>query len=420
MIRVLMIAHNSSAGMDSEDMGLADRTASVVNQYGKDRVRLAFAYMADDGDETVTERGGITYYPLNANLAAFKGILDWDKAKIRLLDVIRDFEPDVIQCFGAEWPYGAIAEDTDVPVVIHMMGFLNIYYPAIDMAVGYDASAAAMARNRGFVRRVKDFLRGRKRPEDPAARFQDAVSAFERRVMAANRYFMGRTEWDKGIVRYYSPGARYYHVPEVIKSSVVEAAGQWHYHGGDRLRLLTVSSGDDRKGNEIILRTAALLKELLHLDFEWIVTGKREFFTRYEKRTGITCESVNVQVIGLIKTRQIIEELKAADFFIHPSIVDNSPNAVCEAQLVGCPVIASNVGGLPQFVEHDVTGFLYPYSEPHALAFFIGDLYKDGAYLERISRKATETALARHDDKKTAEALIGAYEDIIKDHGAKG
>ena len=71
---------------------------------------------------------------------------------------------------------------------------------------------------------------------------------------------MGRTEWDRNIVKYYSPGTKYYYAPEAICPLIYESAGSWLYRPQAKLRLLIVSRADTRKGNEIILRTAQLLK----------------------------------------------------------------------------------------------------------------------------------------------------------------
>jgi glycosyltransferase involved in cell wall biosynthesis len=149
------------------------------------------------------------------------------------------------------------------------------------------------------------------------------------------------------------------------------------------------------------------------MDFEWRVAGSKDFMPYYEKLTGIGHQRVSIELLGKIEEEQIVEELKAADFFIHPSIIDNSPHSVCEAQMIGCPVIASNVGGVPQLVEHGVTGWLYPYNEPHSLVFLIGNLLRDTELLLRVSKNAVKTALERHDPETIVRKMKEAYETII-------
>lgn len=454
-LKVLWIAQSCSLQEDAGNPGMIGRMESVLTPFFGDRVQLAVAYMADGKHSKKMRRGGIEYYSVDADLRVGITDRDWERAREELLRVIRDFCPDLIQCFGAEWPYGMIAEVVDIPVVIHLMGFLNIYYMSIHMARGdiYQNHTAARkkpveagpeklhrpvksqqmqekqvhketigeaigaANEEAIEETIGEAIEetiGETIEETIEETGEDRCQRFERQVMAANSFFFGRTQWDKNIARYYSPGSCYFHIPEVMKPSIYNALGQWTYQERGRLRLFSLSSGDDRKGNEIILRTAEILKDLLGFDLEWRVAGSRDFFPYFEQRTGIRHKDVGIELLGMIGSEEIIEEMSSADFFVHPSIMDNSPNTVCEAQLIGCPVIASNVGGLPDLVENGKTGFLYPYNEPHTLAFMIANLRGDKKLLSEISKNEVTEARRRHDPQMIAEVMVQAYETIVK------
>lgn len=122
---------------------------------------------------------------------------------------------------------------------------------------------------------------------------------------------------------------------------------------------------------------------------------------------------MNVQLLGMLEQEDIVEELKSADLFIHPSIIDNAPRAICEAQLIGCPVIASNVGGVPQLVEDGTTGFLYPYGEPHTLAFLIANLMEQPDMLTAVSQTAVRVSRERHDPERIARKTLDVYRQIL-------
>ena len=401
------------------DPGLAARTAQLIHYYGNHRMQAAMAYMKSHPDETNFTRDGVIYCPVTTKMDLGTTRDEWESTKQDLLRAIGEFRPDVIHCFGSEWIFSAVVRDVSVPVVIHMMGFLTIYHTTLDLLPNCFQSDEQ--RKKG---QIAYALRKLKHPLYPGKRQEsgeddhnfEAVNAIEQDIMGMNRYFMGRTEWDRNIVRYYSPGAKYYRVQEAVKPAVYGAAGQWRHLSRQKLHLLTISSADDRKGNGIILRTAKLLRDLLGLDFAWKVAGNRECFSRYEQITGIRCDDVNIELTGPLENDRIIYELKNADMFIHPSAIDNSPHSVCEAQLIGCPVIASNVGGVPDLVEDGVTGFLYPYNEPHTLAFLIGNLHLSPELLTSVSHNSCSAALERHDPFRIAETLYAAYKDIIDDY----
>ena len=401
-LKVMWLTTDSSRMVKSEERTTSAPLESALMAYYGKEVQLAIVFEQEYEGQAKLVRGNVCYFPLAARLKKVGECVPfWDESKKKILQVIEEFQPDMIQCFGSEWTYGAIVEETCVPVVIHMMGFLNIYHMAVDMVIN---SLPMQPVEKNTI----------SKPEKHVPNIVEQANAFELNVMKNNKYFMGRTEWDKKIVKFYSPGAKYYHMPEAMREIIWQARGTWRYHFQGKLRLLTISSADYRKGNEIILRTALILKTVLGLDFEWRVAGSRDFFPFFENRTQLHCRDLNISLLGMIDAGQVREEMQAADFFIHPSIVDNSPRSICEAQLIGCPVIASNVGGIPQLVEDGKTGFLYPYNEPHTLAFIIGSMYKDVARLTMLSKKEVSVASLRHDPRKIAGKLYEIYKKILK------
>lgn len=264
-VRVLFVAADCSLQNYTRRTELAAWYEGVLADCCEGRLQVAIAF--GDAGGQMRERMAaheiplnprVTYLPLDTNLSYGAIGEGWDHARRALLEAIDQFRPDVIQCLGSEWPYGAIAEDVSIPVVIHMMGFLNIYYPSTDMANGYTHEQPQPKR--------RSLRFWRSEPEPVVDEFRalcERNAEFERCVMRANRYFMGRTEWDRNIVRYYAPGSQYFQVSECIKHPFVRHAGSWRYHFGGKLRLLTVSTADDRKGNTVILQTAMVLKETL-------------------------------------------------------------------------------------------------------------------------------------------------------------
>ncbi|MBP5280349.1 MAG: glycosyltransferase, partial [Erysipelotrichaceae bacterium] len=393
--------------------GLVTRTASILSRYKKEEVQVAIAYGNGSGKDRFS-KNNIIYYPLNADLSIQSIFSQWEEARNEILGVIEDYQPDIIQCFGTEWPYGLIAQDTRIPLVIHVMGFYGIYAQQLDSI--YHFSAEGKRKDDLTVVGSDRLFSGRYEKDSSELtdqRLEVLKSSFERKVMEVNRFFFGRTNWDKRIVRYYSPQASYFHIEESIHQCIYEAAGTWKPKRENKLRIVTISSGDDRKGNEIILRTALLLKELIGLDFEWRVAGHPEYFARYEEISGINHYDVNIVLLGMIDSQRVISELQEADLFIHPSLIDNSANSICEAQLIGTPVIASDVGGTADIIKDRFSGMLYPYNEAHSLAFLIAEVANDEDYLLNISKNEVEIAIKRHDPEKIADSIVEAYHKII-------
>lgn len=86
-----------------------------------------------------------------------------------------------------------------------------------------------------------------------------------------------------------------------------------------------------------------------------------------------------------------------------------------KAQLIGTPIISTNAGGIPSLIENGETGFLYPYSEPHALAFKIMNLAGNKEELEKVSNNEYRVSHNRHNPENIARQIIQIYSQIIKD-----
>lgn len=353
-------------------------------------------------------KNGTTYYPI-CKSTSIKEKLDvlfnfnaiWRLLKPHCLKVIKDFKPDIIHCFGSEWPFALVAEDIKIPVVVHMQGFINIYRLSSSMCV-----------------RLSDFYKFYH--YNPFKMFHywyrskkdDASDIREQKIMKVNHYFMGRTDWDKNIVKYYSPGSQYYYCPEAIRPEIFHSSKIWNFKSRKKMRLITISSASSLKGNDLILRTAKLLKQF-NFDFEWRVSGSKDTFNLFESILGVRHEDLNIILLGYINSEQIINELSEADAYVHTAIIDNSPNSLCEAQLIGCPVISTNVGGIPQLVDNGNTGILYPFNEPHTLAFILMNVFGDKELMEKLSVNEFKVSHERHDELKIVKRLCSIYNDII-------
>lgn len=81
--------------------------------------------------------------------------------------------------------------------------------------------------------------------------------------------------------------------------------------------------------------------------------------------------------------------LKAFDIFVLPSRTESSGYVLLEAGLAGLPVVASNVGGIPEIIEDGVTGLLVPPENPRALSDAIQKLIADPSLREKFGSALT-------------------------------
>lgn len=410
-MRVLWLSVTPSLYDEKTYGGWVASLERIVKQYGKN-IDLGIAFEHTDRCFKV-ERDGVTYYPMNkvdSRLKKLRLMLnyanDWNFVRPLVKNVIDDFKPDIIHCFSSEWPFGLIANEVSVPVVIHMQGFINIYTLSSSMCCRTSDQFKYHHYNPLSI--LHYWYRSLKK---------ESSKEREREVMRRNRYFMGRTEWDKNIVKYYSPESKYYHCEEAIRQEIFSSDVKWNFIPRKKMRIVTISSASSLKGNDLILRTAKLLKDF-GFDFEWRVAGSKDSFKFFESIIGLKHSDLNINLIGFINANEVARELSEADVYVHTAIIDNSPNSLCEAQLIGCPVVATNVGGIPQLVENGRTGILFPFNEPHTLAFTLMNIHGDKNLLERLSQNELTVSHSRHDERNIMQTLNSIYTDIIKSYKA--
>jgi glycosyltransferase involved in cell wall biosynthesis len=166
----------------------------------------------------------------------------------------------------------------------------------------------------------------------------------------------------------------------------------------------------------LILKTAILLKQNENFDFEWNIYGVQldsEYAKFIKNLVGINFFENNVVLKGVTLEKELLQGLLNSNLFIHTSYIDNSPNTVCEAQLIGLPVISTNVGGISTLIQDEVDGFLVPSNEPHILAYKIIDLYVNCDKLYYVSQNSFRVAHQRHNRSAIKDQLIDIYSSVV-------
>lgn len=402
--------HNNSYGGGGWIRSLASELSK------RDDIQLATAYFYDD-DISAFEENGYMHIPMyrleRTKVQKFR--YNWDKSYrksydesnlIMMKNVIEEFTPDIIQVFGTESVFTPLIGKCQIPIVLYLQGMLNPIYNAYYPNLMNDSTIKSLKKdkaeflfNNGLIRRYKDL-------KDIADR--------ERRVFKDAKYVIGRTSFDYRISRLYAPQSQYFKLNEMMRKSFYVSPKWEKPFGQSEYHIFSTLSGVTYKGFDVILRTAKILKDN-SCHFKWHIAGlnKNHSVVRlFEKFTRICSDDVGVTYLGVLNEGQLIEQLSQSDVMVHPSYIDNSPNSVCEAQLLGLPVIACYVGGVPDFIEHEVSGLLMPTNDPYTLASY---LMKDISepYLYKYSEIARKRAFKRHNSEMIVTDAISIYKNIL-------
>jgi glycosyltransferase involved in cell wall biosynthesis len=104
--------------------------------------------------------------------------------------------------------------------------------------------------------------------------------------------------------------------------------------------------------------------------------------------------------------------MKEWDAFALPSLHEGFSVALLEAMIAGVPVVASNVGGVPEVIQQGGNGLLVPPADPSALASSIRFLLENPAEAERMGAEARARA-HEFTRTRTAERIVSVYERLL-------
>lgn len=389
---------------------------AITKEMPDTKFGIAFLYPKN---EQKIEKKNITYYPIyNPEKKPFPKIYYYwrgykNERKPHLIPkiqkIITDFKPDIIHLFGTESQLSIIAGNTRVPIVAHLQGLLNPCTHAF-YAMGlnrYSFLFNQFSINEWILKNGVIFAEKNMR-----VRCKQELETFRNL-----NYVMGRTMWDKQVSTLLAPQAKYFHVDEVLRSEFYQKT--WCLPDNKTFIITSTISKTVYKGLDLILRTAQLLKQHSTINFEWRVVGinQGDKFTRFfEKSYHINSDDVNVKYVGIMDANTLCENLLQSHIYVHPSYIDNSPNSVCEAQLLGMPVTATNVGGVSSLIENGKDGILVPANAPFELAYHLLDLFKEKQKMIRLGQNAQKKAKERHSKEIIVTDLLNTYSSVINEN----
>lgn len=354
-----------------------------------------------------------TYYPIQLpSKTLFRRILTrYGLQKIRRTDyvneirnVIADFKPDVIYLFGIENRLAHILGNTDIPVLLHLQGLLapysNAFYPPGINGSNYPLTLRDIAKHSN--------------PRFSKSRFEERAE-LEKQLFKDAKFCLGRTKWDYQVSQLLAPQSEYFEVNEVLRPLFYANAGKWRLNASGKLIITSTISQTIYKGFDLVLKTAQLLKEA-GVDFKWNLIGvhaSSKFVKDFERIMGIRAEDVNVSFKGVLAPQGIIDTLLNTRVYVHPSYIDNSPNSICEAQMLGVPVVACNAGGVASLLDEGRAGCLVPANAPYELAYHLRQFQQDSSYFEKERVHSTELSRERHSHEAIFESLMKAINFAI-------
>lgn len=322
----------------------------------------------------------------------------------RCVDIANICKPDLIHIHGSESLFGLVQGRTDIPVVISLQGIISSYqyftFAGFELRERLKLFGIEYVKGRGIFHEVV---------------WQRHQSERERRILKQCRYVIGRTQWDRDFCKLMNPEVKYYKVGEILRDPFYEYS--WDPTRLDTQTVFSTISSGPRKGALLLIEAIGILKHYGYPNIQLRLAGlirRSHIWPIIERRIRKNEIKENVVLLGAMNASELARELAQCSVFAHPSFIDNSPNSLAEAMIVGAPCVATAVGGVPSMLEEGEEGYLCTPGDPYSLASNINELLSNVENAQKIASNAKRIALTRHDSQLVTKQLLSAYKNIVQ------
>lgn len=355
-------------------------------------------------------KDGVQYYVIPQNRWLEKaGVFEASLTRAYLRKcaaIIEDFKPDLIHVHGTERFYGLVKARglTRVPMALSIQGLLG---PCSRNTFGGLTWREILATHRPM-----DLVRG-DCAWSSARRFRRGVATEEAVIRSAD-VVLGRTDWDAAQTWALAPNRRYMRVGELLRPEFHDA--QWRLDTCRRQSIMVTNARDPMRGFDTILEAMVLLRATFP-DVRVCLAaglGAGSYARHLQKKIAHLGLQDRVELLGYLDAPELVARLRQSHCFVIASHMENSPNSLCEAMLVGMPCVASFVGGIPSLVSDGRSGLMFSPGDASALAGRIKDVLENDELASGLSQEARKVALERHAPQKVVSELMNAYQTLLR------
>ncbi len=334
-----------------------------------------------------------------------------------LTQIISEVRPDIVHIFGTEFAHtlamANVCNAMDIKMVISIQGLVSVY--AKHYLSGLPTNILRKTTLRDFLRR--DNLWQQQKKFKQRGRLE--VEAIKK-----TKHVIGRTTWDKACVSWINSEAEYHFCNETLRDAFYE--NSWMLEGCEKHTIITSQGSYPIKGLHFMLEAMPLILEKYPDTVLYVAgdnpakSGSISQKLRQSSYGKYLIELIDkhqlhnsVRFTGPLNEQQMCDRYIKSNVFVCPSSIENSPNSLGEAMILGMPCVASDVGGVSDMLKHEDEGFVYQADAPYMLAYYVCEIFADDNLARRLSTNAKKHAMKTHDRKINTLRLQGIYHNIF-------
>ena len=358
---------------------------------------------------------GITYFSLY-----YTSSTSLSELESKCNEIVTKFNPDIVNIEGTEFLHARAmqlsAKNHNIPAVVSLQGILNGQYayqcgqlPVDDMMFSksltniFSAWIMHLRKTRWYKPRMKP----------------------EKEIIENADYILGRTTWDRAHSYAINPNAKYYPCSRILRAPFYEE--KWSLEKTERHSIYVGNGYNALKGAHfVVMALPYLIRE--YPDVKVYIAGYKPFqendkrsilkkgYAAYLKKLiydlGV---QDHIEFTGPLKAPQVAQMLSKVNAYVLCSTIENSPNTLGEAMMVGTPCVSAYVGGVSDMAEDGKEALFYRNDDPKLLAWNLKRIFDSDELALALSEAGKKKARITHDPERNAQLLIDAYTDILKE-----
>lgn len=374
-----------------------------------DKIELFIATVNSCVTELKKLKGlNISYYVIPYGKGNIKYNVDYEAYWNQINESV---QPDIIHIHGTEYSHGLAYVNAcgNKNVVVSIQGLKSAYY-----YYHYGITNWEVFKN---ITLHDIFSRSMFKEK----RLFKQSGELEKDLIKKIHYIIGRTSWDRCRTWAINPEAIYYFCNETLRDEFYDGS-RWSYNSCSKHTIFLSQANYAIKGLHQVLKAMPII--LRHYP-DTIIRVAGGDLTRFRGVKGwIHYNGYMKYINGLIDKYNLrenivftgplnAEEMKCeylkCNVFVCPSTIENSPNSIGEAQILGVPCVSSYVGGAMDMMNGNENN-LYRFEEIEMLAYKICEVFKN----ESNQVNMHDIAFIRHNPETNKEQLLKTYQEILK------
>ena len=393
---------------------------SLLNEIIKSKeisqIAIATLYNGHDIKKYIDNK--ITYY-----LIPSKDLLKFDKTLSKKLNnIFNDFKPDLVHVHGTEYPHSLstiyASNKNNIKNLVSIQGLVS--------KCGLNCNYFANLHLKDIIFNITPRDNYKKDPLFLQSLKFRKRGKFEIEALRKADCIVGRTSWDEACTYNICGIKKYKKCEESLRDSFYNS--NWEINNIERNTIFISQASFPLKGfHKVILSTKIIKKKYPNIKIyvagtdiiknnactfseKMKLTGYGRFLKKQIRKNHL---EDNIIFTGLLNEKQMLDMLLKTHVFVQASSLENSPNSLGEAMLVGMPCVSTYVGGVSSMLLDKKEGLLYPFDEHEMLAKYIMDIFENDDYAMSLGKKAQEHAKKTHNIEKNSNQMINIYKEIL-------